>query len=119
MVIEQMIMILIAEPWDFSSTDGNNKFSGKIVEKTMFDRNYGKRNPNLEEAYLIKVNAPFFTDGLKVNYVVAEYRNKQVDSKGFNLYYLPDELVGQFMNLDNIINKLKFIIIGSAEDAQE
>jgi len=50
-----------------------------------------------------------------IHYIVAEYRNKKVNFNGLNMYYNPDEYLDQFVNLDIIVDKLKFIIIGSTE----
>lgn len=104
MQVNQQVRIIVSEPWNFSSPEGDNKFSGIVCESTNF---------SLGEAYLIKNNFPFILNGNKVSYVVAMFRNKEVDAKSMNIAYIPDENKAQFKQLDDIKDKLKFLIIGS------
>ena len=104
MRIKQQVTIKVAEPWDFTSPEGDNIFSGVVSEYI---------NSVNGEAYLIKNNRTFILNGISVNYVVAMYRNKSIDCKNVNIAYIPDDLVNQFKKLESIKDKLKFIIIGS------
>lgn len=113
MEVNKNITIIISEPWGFTTPEGNNKFSATVLNKTTFNRTKNKNKPVYQDAFLLKVNVPFVIDNLNVNYVMAEYRNKEVSLKSFNIYFIPDEYISQFKTLDTIIDKLKFIIIGS------
>jgi hypothetical protein len=113
MDINEKVTIIISEPWGYTTPEGGNKFSAIVLNKTTFNRTKSKSKPVFEDAFLLKIDVPFIMDELNVNYIMAEYRNKEADSKGFNIYYIPDAYINQFMTLDNIIEKLKFIIIGS------
>ncbi|ATW25276.1 hypothetical protein [Candidatus Formimonas warabiya] len=104
MQINQQVKLIVAEPWNFTSPEGDNKFSGVVCEYT---------NSNSGEAYLIKNNVPFVHNGAKVSYVVAMYRNKDVSDKNMNIAYIPDNLTHQFNQFDTIFDKLQFVIIGS------
>lgn len=106
MQINENVKIVVAEPWDFTSEEGDNVFSGKVSEITSMNSN---------EAYLIKCSFPFVLNNIIVKYVVATYRNKKVDSKVVNIAYIPDEAIDQFSNLGSIINEMKFIMIGRLE----
>jgi hypothetical protein len=102
--INQKVTIDVAEPWDFTSSEGDNIFSGIISDYA---------TSSTGEVYLIKNNKSFFLNGKKVNYVVATYRNKKINDKALNLAYIPDEAITDFKNFDTIKDKLEFIIIGS------
>lgn len=104
MQINQQVKIKVSEPWDFTSPEGNNIFSGVVSDYT---------NSVLGEAYLIKNNKTFILNGMSVNYIVAVYRNKGIDSRNLNIAYIPDDVVNQFKRLERIRDKLKFIIVGS------
>ncbi len=116
MKINDKVAIIISEPWGYTTPEGGNKFSSTILDKTVFNRSKNKNTIEYEDAFLLKVEVPFIIDGSCVNYVMAEYRNKKVNSNSFNIYYIPNEYVDQFQRLDTIIDKLKFIIIGSVQD---
>lgn len=111
--VHKKVTIIVAEPWDFTTPEGDNKFSGTVLNKTIFNRMKSKSKPRYDNAFLLKVNVPFVIDNLTVNYIVAEYRNKEVRLENFNMYYIPDAYINQFETLDTVIDKLKFIIIGS------
>lgn len=113
MELNKRIIFIISEPWGFTTQEGGNKFSATVLNKTTFNRTKRKSKLVYEDAFLLKVEVPFVIGNLSVNYVVAEYRNKKVSLNSFNIYYIPDEYVNQFKELDTIIEKLKFIIIGS------
>lgn len=104
MQINQYVTIKVAEPWDFISPEGDNIFSGIVSDYT---------NSVDGEAFLIKNNRSFILNGASVNYVVAMYRNKGIDCKNLNIAYMQDDIVKHFKELDNVKDKLKFIIIGS------
>ena len=104
MQINQQVKVIVSEPWDFTSLEGDNEFSGIVHEYI---------NSSFGEAYLIKNNVPFMLNGIKVSFVVAVYRNKNIDAKSLNIAYIPDDIISQFKQLDVIKDKLKFIIIGS------
>lgn len=104
MQINQQVTIKVAEPWDFTSPEGDNIFSGVVFDYI---------NSVNGEAFLIKNNRSFILNGASVNYVVAMYRNKSIDCKNLNIAYMPDDIVKHFKELDNVKDKLKFIIIGS------
>lgn len=104
MQIDQQVTIKVAEPWDFSSPEGNNIFSGVVLDYT---------NSLNGDAYLIKINRTFILNGTSINYVAAIYRDKHKDNRMLNIAAIPDEIVNQFGKIDSISDKLKFIIIGS------
>ena len=106
MKINQQVKILVSEPWDFTSPEGNNIFTGVVIDST---------NSVFGETYLIKINKPFVMNGLSINYIVVIYRNKDKDSRNLNIAYIPDDVVDQFRKLEEIKDKLKFIIIGSLD----
>lgn len=95
------VIISVGEPWDFSSEDGENRFLGRII----------KHNGEKDELrYLIKVNKPFQSKNILVRYVVTQTRNMP---KNINIYYIPDELINSFDDLNSIKDKLVFVAIGS------
>jgi ribosomal protein L19 len=104
MKISQQVTIKVAEPWNFTSQEGDNIFSGVVIDYT---------NSVNGEAFLIKNHNTFIVSGTSVNYIVAMYRNKSIDCKKLNIAYIPDDSINQFKKLDIIKDKLKFIIIGS------
>jgi hypothetical protein len=96
----EKIVILVAEPWDFTSTEGNNIFSGTIIDNLNF---------NHDEVSLVKVNQPFTIDEIIINYVVITNRHKP----HVNIGYIPDNYVHLFKQFDSIKERIKFIMIGS------
>lgn len=104
MQIDQHVSIKVAEPWNFSSPEGNNIFSGVVLDYT---------NSLNGGAYLIKTNKTFILNGISVNYVTAIYRDKHKDNRMLNIAAIPEGIVNQFRKIDSISDKLKFIIIGS------
>jgi hypothetical protein len=104
MQISQQVTIKVAEPWDFTSQEGDNIFTGVVIDYT---------NSVNGEAFLIKNRNTFIVSGKNINYVVAMYRNKSIDCRNLNIAYIPDDIINQFKKLDTIKDKLKFIIVGS------
>lgn len=105
--INSNIIIVVAEPWNFVSSEGDNRFAGTIINFT--ETTYG-------DTYLIKVNSPFIFNGQKIGYVVAVYRNRAINLKGLNISIIPDDIVEKFNDFNSIKDYLKFIIIGSFKD---
>ena len=104
--IGRKIKCIVSEPWDFKSSKGKNMISGIICDYTF--TKYG-------DAYLLKSDEVFTIESLQVQYMVMTYRHKEIDPEGFNIYYIPDDKVSQFQNVDNIEEYLVFIIIGSVQ----
>jgi hypothetical protein len=97
------VLIMVGEPWDFTSKDGDNRFIGKIINCI---------KESNEDRYLIEVNNPFILKNKMVNYVATQTRNTQYP-ENINMYYIPDELINNFSNLESIRDYLVFIAIGS------
>lgn len=98
------VQIIVSEPWDFTSAEGDNKFSGKILE-SVHDNNVGMRN-------LIKVKSPFHLSNLFVEYVITVPRQKG-NNKNINVYYISEEVIRSGDFWINIENEICFIAIGS------
>lgn len=64
---------------------------------------------------MIKSEQPFALNGVRINYVVAMYRNKSTDCKNLNLAYIADAIVNRFQELNSVESELKFIMIGSLD----
>ena len=102
----EKITIIVAEPWDFKSSLGDNALSGTICDRTV--SKYG-------DAYLLKSDESIDIKSAKVQYMVMMHRNKEISPNSFNVAYIPDDFVPQFHSLDDIMGELIFIIIGSVE----
>ena len=106
MKVGEKIKILVAEPWDFVSSDGQNAFYCTIR---------GRNNCENSFMYFAEVNSDFTIDGNKVEYIMMRKRNE--DSRTFNIYCPIDNKDMQIGNYEdkNIIDNWKFIIIGSCK----
>jgi hypothetical protein len=104
MRISETVFFGVAEPWDFESFDGKNRFSGKICDIAILDSN---------KEYLIEINRPFILDGKLIEYVVAILRNKQIYSEIYNISHIPRNLISQFGKTTSILNEESFIMIVS------
>jgi hypothetical protein len=98
-VLHIQFFIIIIHYSIIVSAEGNNKFSGKIIA------NDGDKN-------LVKVDSPFVLKNLEIFHVITIPRQKG-NFNNVNIYYIPDEFVGNFDDVDKIIEKLTFIAIGS------
>lgn len=103
MKIKDNVKIIVSEPWNFASSEGDNIFSAKI---------YDKAKSSLGEVYLLKVKIPFIIDNLLIKWIVISKRDKH---NSVNVYNICDKDIASFKNIDTIKNRLKFIIIGSVE----
>lgn len=102
MQMNEKLMITVSEPWDFSSSDGDNIFACTIIE---INKN------NKESIYLARTNSAFKINEVIVNYVVLQSRDKS--NKNFNIYYINDNELDKFQDIYKCLDKLNFIIIGS------
>ncbi|MDA8212703.1 MAG: hypothetical protein M0021_12610 [Clostridia bacterium] len=96
------VKIVVSEPWDFNSPEGDNIFTGVIIDQT---------NSSLGEAYLMKVSSTFQVNGISVSNVVVVPRGN--NPKAVNVYYIPDDLLPRFSDIKTITEKLRFIIVGT------
>jgi hypothetical protein len=97
------ITIIVGEPWDFTSSEGDNIFSGTFINSIVF---------NSSMISLVKVNHPFILNGSIINYVVLTPRGKiNVD-----IGHIPDDCVSEFEQFGKIKECLQFIMIGSIKE---
>lgn len=102
MKLNYRIKFIVSEPWDFSSSDGDNLFYCTILKT--------RKNEHVN-MYLAKANSKFSVGNVLVNYLVLEHRNK--DSNDFNIYCIKDANIDKFCTLALDQMDLKFIIIGT------
>ncbi|NMC55906.1 MAG: hypothetical protein GYA50_01615 [Eubacteriaceae bacterium] len=104
--INDKLKIGVAEPWNFTSSDGDNTFYCTII-----DINNNKKGKPL---YLAKNNSVFKVDNFKVNYIIFYDRN-YFDS--VNMHYINENDIQDFQEIHNntkkYINDSTFIIIGT------
>jgi hypothetical protein len=99
--VNDIIKIIVSEPWDFSSPEGDNVFSGKIQDqiKTSFG-----------ELYLLRVSTPFQFKTSLINWIAISRRDNH---NSVNVYHINEKDVVSFKDVESIKDKLQFIIIGS------
>ncbi len=99
------VKVSVGEPWDFSSPEGDNQFSGQIMKML---------NSKKGEALLIKVNKPFsMSDGL-VSYVLAFRRHRTSEWKSVTVCDVPKDVLSRFLSTNNAdVEGLRNIIAGS------
>lgn len=103
MTTNQRIKVIVAEPWDFASSEGNNVFTATIMRHIYFAD---------KEAYLLRVEIPFELTGQLVRYAVATSRDQLSDLARVNIAYIPDECVDRFDHLSEVEWAMEFVIIG-------
>lgn len=104
MKLLQKVNIKVAEPWDFSSKEGESFFTAVVENKVQLNINY---------LYLLRVAKPFQWKELCVQYLIASTRHIEEDSKAINLYYIPKDDISKFEEIEEIKGKLVFILIGT------
>lgn len=104
MKINEKVKVIVSEPWNFSSSDGENIFKCRIID-------YNKYNDEI--IYLADVSSKFNIDDKEINKIVLQPRNK--NNNDYNIYYINEDYTKVF-NSENIINNLRFIMIGSIKD---
>ncbi len=134
MILNKTYTLGVSEPWNFTSLEGDNIFTAKLIDKTIDKKN--------EEYFLLKVNIPFNIkrlvrdeivkdntlktgkyrrieeyEDLKVEYIVAGYRHKKYDSNDFNVAYISADLISKFKDdIDEIYDKLIPIMLISVKN---
>ncbi len=103
----QKVNIKVAEPWDFSSKEGESFFTAVVENKVQQNNNY------LYYLYLLRVAKPFQWKEHCVQYLIASPRHIEEDSKAINLYYIPKDDISKFEEIEEIKGKLVFLLIGT------
>ncbi len=103
--MEKAIKIIISEPWDFVSPEGDNKLIGSI--HSLLNSTDGR------ERFIIRVQVPFLYNNYIIDYLVATKRHNE-DTKQYNFHYSPNELANA-NSFEKIKDKLDFILIGSID----
>ena len=104
MNINDKLKIIVSEPWNFISSDGDNLFYCTIVNLNKTDR---------RELYLAKTESHFELDNRKIAFVILQKRDYQ-NNNHYNIYvFRGDYDVNLFNNDNDIWGKLDFKIIGS------
>ena len=102
MKMNDKIKIIVSEPWNFTSSDGDNLFYCKVDDINKTDT---------RELVLAKAISAFKIRGSEVKNVVLQPRNTQ--DQQYNIYLLPKEYcLDDFQNDNSIGQKLIFAIIG-------
>lgn len=104
MNINDKLKVMVAEPWDFSSSDGENLFYCTVIDINRADK---------RELYLSKTISLFEIDGQKVDFVILQSRDYH-NYKNYNIYiFKGDYDISSFCGDKDIGGKLNFVIIGS------
>ena len=104
MKLLQKVNIKVAEPWDFSSKEGESFFTAVVENQVQLNNNY---------LYLLRVAKPFQWKELCIQYLIASPRHIEEDSKAINLYYIPKDDISKFEEIEEIKGKLVFLLIGT------
>ena len=103
MLLGRTVQIIVAEPWDFTSPEGDNKFSGQIIQS--ISKDVGTIN-------LIKIYSPFAINNLIVKYVVTVPRQR-IDTTQINIYHVPEDIIRMDNFWELLESNTSFIAIGS------
>lgn len=102
--LNQKVIVKVAEPWDFTSPEGDNTFTATILNEVIVSK---------QVSYLMKVTLPFTLGSISVSYVLTSSRNEF--NNAYNICYVPNDLVADLESLSSNTDRLKFIVIGHIE----
>lgn len=80
MKINDKLKFSVAEPWNFSSSDGDNLFYCTIIDLNQTDK---------RDLYLAKILSHFEISNRKVDFVILQIRDYQ-NSNNYNIYIFKD-----------------------------
>ena len=99
------VRVLVGEPWDFSSPEGDNLFSGRIIN--VMSTRFG-------EALIIKVRRPFTIDGSEVSYLLAMHRHvNEVTWRHITALEVPIDQLDSVLQNDDVTAALKIVVVGT------
>lgn len=102
MKVNDKIKIIVSEPWNFSSSDGDNLFYCSVINLNKTDK---------RELYLARINSNFEINNRKVDFVILQKRD---NNNCYNIYIFKDNYdINSFSDDKDIGEKLDFKIIGS------
>ena len=105
MKINDKIKIVVSEPWNFTSSDGDNMFYCLVMDTKKVDT---------KELLLAKAVSIFKIKGAVISNIVLQSRNTQ--GQQYNIYLLPKGYcLDDFQNDNSIGKKLIFSIIGKMQ----
>jgi hypothetical protein len=106
MDVKDKLKIIVAEPWNFSSSDGDNLFYCTIINLNKTDK---------RELYLARTHSHFEINNNKVDFVILQKRDYQ-NNNHYNIYIFKDNYdINLFSGDKDIGEKMDFKIIGSVK----